>query len=367
MSALGGAVTTPGLRDPMDAQRATGGQAVSEAHEATAAVWDAFIATEPGGSFYHRYGWKALNERHLHHVAVYLEARRGTALTGVLPLVLTRSRIFGRILCSMPFVNYGGPVAMDDATAQQLMGVAMEQAMRLRADYLELRCAAPFDTPMQVATHKISMTIMLDPDPDVLWNRFSSKHRTAIRRVYKDGLTVASGGHELLPEFYAVMQHSWRDLGTPLYSPRYFEAIMSEFPAETRVFVCRRDGDAVAVAFNGYFAGKVEGMWAGVTHAGHALNANYVLYWEMIKDACERGFQRYHLGRSTAGSGAELFKKKWNAEPSPLYWYYHFPDGTEKSVVNVKHPAFKHGIAAWRRLPLWATRLIGPSLARVIP
>lgn len=351
----------------MGSQPAMKGPTVSLASDATGAAWDSFVATTPGGSFYHRFGWKALNERHFGHLAVYLEAREGTTPTGVLPLVLTRSRIFGRILCSMPFVNYGGPIATDEATTRQLVEAALQQAARLRADYLELRCHEPFATSMKVATHKISMTLALEPDPEQLWSRFSSKHRTAIRRVYKDGLSVVSGGHELLPEFYAVMQRSWRDLGTPLYSPRYFEAIMREFPAETRVFVCRRGGDAIAVAFNGYFAGKVEGMWAGVTRAGHALNANYVLYWEMIKDACERGFRRYHLGRSTAGSGAELFKKKWNAEPSPLYWYYHFPDGAEKNVVNVKHPSFKHGIAAWRRLPLWATRLIGPGLARVIP
>jgi FemAB-related protein (PEP-CTERM system-associated) len=351
----------------MNPQQAAVARSVSVATDATATAWDAFVATQPGGSFYHCYGWKRLNERHLGHAAMFLEARAGAALTGVLPLVLTRSRIFGRILCSMPFVNYGGPVATDDASAQQLIQAAQEHAARLRAGYLELRCAAPLDTSMQVSTHKISMTLALEPDPDHLWNKFSSKHRTAVRRVYKDGLGVVSGGRELLPEFYAVMQRSWRDLGTPLYSPRYFAAIVDEFPAETRVFVCRREREAVAVAFNGYFAGKVEGMWAGNTRAGHDLNANYVLYWEMIKDACERGYRCYHLGRSTAGSGAELFKRKWNAEPNPLHWYYHYPRGTEKDVVNVDHPTFRYGIAAWRKLPLWATRLIGPRLARVIP
>jgi FemAB-related protein (PEP-CTERM system-associated) len=351
----------------MDHQQAANARTVTVATDATAAAWDAFVAAQPQGSFYHCHGWKSLNEQHLGHTALFLEAREGQALTGVLPLVLTRSRIFGRILCSMPFVNYGGPLATDEATAQRLIAAAQEHAARLKADYLELRCAAALDTSMQVSTHKISMTLELQPDPEQLWNKFSSKHRTAVRRVYKDGLVVVSGGRELLPEFYSVMQHSWRDLGTPLYAPRYFEAIMDAFPTATRVFVCRRDGEAVAVAFNGYFAGKVEGMWAGNTRAGHDLNANYVLYWEMIKDACERGFRRYHLGRSTAGSGAELFKKKWNAEPSQLYWYYHFPRGTEKSVVNVNHPTFHYGIAAWRKLPLWATRMIGPRLARVIP
>ena len=171
----------------------------------------------------------------------------------------------------------------------------------------------------------------------------------------------------MLSAFYGVLQRSWRDLGTPIYSPDYFKAILDAFPTQTRIFVCDHGGEPVAVAFNGYFGGKVEGMWAGTTPAGHDLHANYVLYWEMIKEACERGCKRFHLGRSTAGSGAELFKKKWNAETSQLYWYYYRPAGDFKPVLNVNHPSFQLGIAAWRRMPLWATRMVGPRLARVIP
>jgi FemAB-related protein (PEP-CTERM system-associated) len=351
----------------MDQQQAAGTRTVGVATDATAAAWDAFVAAQPGGSFYHRYGWKTLNERHFGHATFFLEAREGPTLTGVLPLVLTRSRVFGRILCSMPFVNYGGPLAADEATAQRLIEAAQEHAARLKADYLELRCAAALDTSMSVALHKISMSIDLQSDPEQLWNGFSPKHRKNVRRAYKDRLSVSCGGAELLDPFYLVLQHSWRDLGTPLYDRGYFAAVLEAFPESTRVFVCRQDDEAVAVALVGYHRDVVEGMWAGATKAGHALDANYVLYWEMIKDACERGYQRFHLGRSTAGSGAEQFKKKWNAIPKQLYWYYHYPRGNETPIVNVNHPVFHYAISTWRRLPLWATSRLGPPIARVIP
>ena len=186
------------------------------------AAWDALVASQSGGSFYHLHAWKRLNERHFGHAATYLTAQAGGSVTGILPLVLTRSRIFGRILCSMPFVNYGGPVAVDSEATRLLVDAAQEHARSMRADYLELRCAAPLDIDLPVSTQKISMTVDLDADPECLWSRFSSKHRTAIRRAYKDGLTVASGGMELLPAFYRVMEHSWRDLGTPLYGAGIF-------------------------------------------------------------------------------------------------------------------------------------------------
>ena len=329
--------------------------------------WDAFLATQPAGSFYHRYGWKRVNERHLGHLPIFLEAHDAGALVGVLPMVLTRSRIFGRILCSMPFVNFGGPVSADSRARQLLLEAAQQQARTLAADYLEMRCAAPLETDLPVSLQKVSMTVNLDPDPDVIWNGFSSKHRKNIRRAYKDDLAVKAGGKELLPEFYAVMQQSWRDLGTPLYSPAYFQSIMNEFPLDTRITICHRNGESLAAAFTGHSTDTVEGMWAGATRAGRQLDANYVLYWETIKDACERGFRRYHLGRSTAGSGAEQFKKKWNTETRQLYWYHFRPDGQYKPTLNVDNPRFRLAISAWRRMPLWATRIVGPPLARVIP
>ena len=329
--------------------------------------WDAFLEAGQHGSFYHRFGWKRLNEVQLGHSTVYLEARVGGSLEGVLPLVLTRSRIFGRILCSMPFVNFGGPVAVDAETSDRLVAAARERAARLGVDYLELRCATPLETDMPASLQKVSMTLHLEPDPDQLWSKFTSKHRTNVRRVYKDGFAVKAGGRELLPDFFAVMQQSWRDLGTPLYAPSYFESILETFPEQTRIFVCYRNDEPAAVAFNGHSATTVEGMWAGATPIGRQLNANYVLYWEMIKDACERGFRRYHLGRSTAGSGAEQFKKKWNTETSQLYWYHYRPDGQYRPALNVDNPKFQLAIAAWRKLPLWATRVLGPPLARVIP
>ena len=63
--------------------------------DASGAEWDAFVDRQRGGSFYHRFGWKRLNESQFGHTTIYLEARSGTELVGVLPLVFTRSRIFG--------------------------------------------------------------------------------------------------------------------------------------------------------------------------------------------------------------------------------------------------------------------------------
>jgi len=332
------------------------------------ARWNEFVATQRSGSFYHKFEWGPLNRAELGGQPYYLAAFEEGNLVGVLPLTFVSSRLFGRILCSMPYVNYGGPCALSAEAAGALVDGAITLADGLKSDYLELRCREPIPRSLPVSLDKISMTLELEPDPERVWSKFSSKHRTSIRRAEKNGLTVRSGGRELLPEFYSTMELSWRALGTPLYRRAYFERIMATFPDETRIFVASAGGEPVGVAFNGYFGDTVEGMWAGGGPRARELQVNYVLYWEMIRDACERGYRRYHLGRSTADSGAEDFKKKWNAAKEQLHWFYYRPSGgSELPALNVRNARFRAAISAWRRLPLWATRAIGPHIARAIP
>jgi FemAB-related protein (PEP-CTERM system-associated) len=340
---------------------------VREVDHASAAAWNDHIALTPGGSFYHLHEWSKINRESFGHQSLMLGAYRDGRLAGALPLTLVASPAFGRILCSMPFVNYGGPCAAEPEVSRALVEQARALARERRVRYLELRCAEPLATDLPASTRKISMRLALAPDPDQVWNAYSSKHRTSIRRSYKNELAVVSGTTELLDTFYTVMEESWRNLGTPLYARSYFARILRTFPDRTRIFVCRQRDTPVAVAFNGYFNGTVEGMWAGGTAAARGLQANYVLYWEMIQDACKRGFGSYHLGRSTAESGAEDFKKKWNAQSMQLYWYTWRPDGGPLPELNVDNPRYRLAIATWKKLPLWATRLVGPAISRGIP
>lgn len=329
--------------------------------------WDSFLKNHPNGSFYHLFDWQQINEGYFGHNTYYLSASRGEVITGILPLVLLRSRLFGRILCSLPFVNFGGTVAADTGTEERLIGEAVSLCKNVEADYLEIRSPESLTADLPVSLHKVSMTVRLDGDPETLWSRFTSKHRTNIRRVYKHGIEVEAGGEELVNTFYQVLSESWRSMGTPIYRRSYFQEILKRFPNNTRIFVCRQNNRPIAVALNGEFNGTVEGMWLGSRPEARRLQASYALYWEMIKDACERGYTHFHLGRSTVESGGESFKKKWNAEARQLHWYYHLPHGGPLPQLKVDNPKYRLAIAAWRRMPLGITTFAGHWIARSIP
>jgi FemAB-related protein (PEP-CTERM system-associated) len=329
--------------------------------------WDRFLVGRGGASHYHLYDWREVNEQVLGHKGLYLAARSNRGIVGVLPLVWIQSRVLNRVLCSMPFVNYGGPCAETSEWEEQLIRAAMRQAADLRADYLELRCIRQHEMGLPVSLRNVSMTLELNKDPEAVWNAFSSKHRKNVRRAYKHGLATQSGGQELMADFYRLMEQSWKTLGTPLYGRDFFERILATFPDSTRIFVCKQGNEPVAAALVGYFNGVVEGMWAGGGRVARELDANFVLYWDMIKDACERGMTRFHLGRSSASSGGEEFKRKWNAGTAQLYWYFHRPDAGPLPEMNVDNPRFRLAIAAWKRMPHWMTRVAGPRIARLLP
>lgn len=335
-----------------------------QAHEER---WDAYVKTHPQARFYHLFGWKKINETNFGHRTFFLSAMRDQRVVGIFPLVFINSAIFGKILTSMPFVNYGGICADDWDAEKALLEKAQGITVAEGIDYLEIRSIKKLEHDLPTSEQKISMTLELDADPDTLWNGFRSKHRTNIRRVYKEGISVQQGGVELLDDFYNVLSESWKALGTPIYRKSYFHSLFATFGADIQIFTANLNGNAIAVAFNGHCKGTVEGMWAGSLRKHRHLQPNYLLYWEMMKDACEKGNLRFHLGRSTVGSGAEDFKKKWNAHPQQLYWQYYLNKSQGIPQLNVSNPKFQLAIRAWQKLPMLATQWVGPFVSKFIP
>ena len=330
-------------------------------------AWDTFISNHPDSTFYHLYGWRSINQRYFGHKSYYIKTTEDNDITGVLPVIYIKSIIFGRIFCSMPFVNFGGICSNNKTSLQLLLDKGIKLTKQNQAQYLEIRSTKKIDSNLAISTDKVSMTIQLQLDPSKLWDAFSSKHRTNIRRAYKNGLSVKCGGRELVDIFYSILSRSWKALGTPIYRKTYFYRIFDEFEKDLKIFICYHHDQPIAVALNGHFRDTVEGMWAGVLPEARKLQSSYVLYWEMIKDACESGYKQFHLGRSSVESGGEQFKKKWNADVKQLYWNYYLHNQQELPQLNVKNPKFELAIKLWRKLPLGITTTFGPFLAKNIP
>lgn len=329
--------------------------------------WEKYIMDHPAGTFYHALGWKRVIEKSFGHHTYYLMAKENEKVCGVLPIVHIKSLFFGSIMCSMPFLNFGGVCADNDEVERVLLSKAEKILKDKKGEYLELRHLkkSPMDYP--VKTHKVSMTLELESDPEILWSKFSTKHRTTIRRAAKNGLELRVGKQDLLKDFFPLLCRGWRDLGTPIYKYSFFINILEELKDHIEIFLIMHQGRPIAGAMNGVFKDTIEGMWLASLNEYSRLQVGYFLYWEMIRHYCELGYRHFHLGRSTAEGSAEFFKKKWNASPKPLYWEYIMNREGKLPELNVQNSKYQFAINVWKKLPLPVTRTLGPILARNIP
>lgn len=331
------------------------------------AAWDAFVERHPDASVYHFSGWRAVIQKSFGHDCPYLVAKRSGQVVGVMPLVRMQSQLFGHFMVSMPYFNYGGSLSYDAATDQALAHQAIELATAAGCRHIEWRESAQ-RAGLPARTDKANMWLDLPADANTLWQRLGSKLRAQIKKAQATGLTYETGGLHLLDEFYRVFSTNMRDLGTPVYGKNFFEVILREAPGQPVLVIGRTaHGQAVSAALLLRHGSRMEVPWASTLRKANALNANMGLYWHMLCHACEASCSVFDFGRSSLDAPTYRFKKQWGAKPVQLHWNYWLPEGAELPKLNPDNPKFKLAILIWQRLPVFLTKLIGPSIVRQLP
>src|SRR5690349_2778477 len=170
---------------------------------ADSARWNEYVLRHPAASILHRAEWESVYRVYRLPV-LRLAAERDGNLVGVLPLVWQKSFLFGNQLVSLPWFD-AADVLCDDRAAFDELVVAAQRAARVRGGaVVQLRQSQPAELDCPVRTEKVLMRLKLASDPERLWKSLSAKVRNQVRKGQKSDLVFESGGHELLPEFYAV-------------------------------------------------------------------------------------------------------------------------------------------------------------------
>jgi len=327
--------------------------------------WDAFVRRQAGWTHFHLHGWQAIMRTALGHETVYLAAREGGSLTGVLPLVRVRSALFGHYLVSMPFVNYGGPLG-EPGAVRALVAEAVRLADASGTKLLELRSACALPVELPVSHRKVTVVMDLPNDHDALMKAFPAKLRSQVRRPEKEGVTFRFGPEQVEP-FFRVFSRHMRDLGTPTQGRGLFEAIVRAFPDDAW-FGCAWLGNRPIAAGAGFrWGSEFEMTWASALSEFNRTSANMGLYRAFMERAIGEGCTRFNFGRCTPGSGTHRYKLQWGGRDEPLWWYQHTSGGTPAATPSPDHGAFSWGPRLWKRLPLPMATALGPRIVRLIP
>jgi serine/alanine adding enzyme len=330
-------------------------------------AWDAYVASMPEASNYHRWGWKEAIEETFGHKTHYLAATDGTEIKGVLPLVHMKSRLFGNFLVSMPFFSYGGVLANTSETREALLAKAAELGSELGVSHIELRQCSALEMTWRVSTPKVTMELPLPARVEELWKSLSSGMRNKVRNGQKAGFRIEWGGAEAVGTFYKVFSTNMRNLGTPVYPQAWFANMCKHFPNETKILTLW-DGDrAVASGFVSCYRNIVELPWSATLPEFRKKHSAILMYWTLLEWAITNGFKLADFGRCTKGSGVYEFKKHWNSEERPLHWYHWLAAGAGVPELRPDNPRYRLATNVWKRLPLAVANLIGPRIVRSIP
>lgn len=331
------------------------------------AAWDAFVHAHPEATGYHLWGWRDVFMQAFGHESVYLAATRGGAIVGILPICVMNTWLFGRFGASLPFVNYGGVVSSDEEAARALVDEASRIAAAGKWKHLEIRHLDQRFPQLAPKRHKVGMYLPLASDETKLWEQIDRKVRNQVRKAQKNNFDTARGGVERLGAFYDVFARNMRDLGTPVYAPSFFEAILNAFPDRSHLHIVFDKSTPISASFTFAWRDMVEVPWASSLKEYRSQCPNMLLYWEMLRATVADGHKTFDFGRSTPDEGTFHFKRQWGAEPRPLCWEYWLPAGQSLPDQSPKNAKFAAAISMWQKLPLGVANAIGPHIVRGIP
>ncbi len=347
-AAVGAAPATPVVRDFEPALQAR---------------WDGFVEAHPEGTFCHLAAWRSVIEESFGHRCHYLCALRGETITGVLPLVHVKSRLFANALVSNAFCVYGGPLAADPESLAALDAAAEALGRSLAVEHLEYRNMRPMHEgwPRNDSLY-VTFRKPILPDPEANLLAIPRKQRAMVRKGIKAGLVEEID--EGVERFYRIYAESVRNHGTPVFARGFFANLKKQFGAACEISIVSKDQRPISGVVSFRFRNEILPYFGGGIGEARKSAAYDFMYWQVMRRACESGLEIFDFGRSKRDTGSFAFKRHWGFEPTPLHYEYRLFGAEAVPEINPLNPKYRLAIALWKRLPVPVANLIGPLVAR---
>lgn len=187
---------------------------------------------------------------------------------------------------------------------------------------------------------------------------FQQKTRYNIRVAIKKGVEIRRCGPEALPEFHRIMTTTGARDHFVVRTEAYFRRMMEALGEHARLYMAYLEGKAIAGTIALGYGDKVWYLYGASANEYRNVMPNYLLQFEMIKWAVERGARIYDF----RGVSGDL------SEDNPLYGLYRFKRGFNGEFCEfigemdlIYHPLMlkwsKWGSKAYRRLNMMLFRL----------
>lgn len=333
--------------------------------------WSDFVARSDSATIYHDAPWLEVIARTYGFRPRYLTLTDGSGEIGaILPMFLVSSRLTGRRLISLPYTNAVGPLHRPDVDDTPLLGAAIELAREEACRYVEVRGQPGQDSiypEYERSDYFGSFLLNLEPGRDAVRAGFDKRARRGVARAEKSGIVVRFGAElDAMRAFYQLNLLTRRKHGVPPQPYPFFQSLWETLRPRGAIEVLLAELDRRVVAGMILLTYKDRVIYAyGASDQRYLRSApNHALFDAAIGWSIERGYRSFDFGRTSPDNqGLMEFKRQWGARCLPLpYYYWPGRNGfVSEGEAGLKYRCFT---ALWRRLPLPATRILGPALYR---
>ena len=324
--------------------------------------WDDFVMAHHEATFFHQAGWQQVIRKAFGHDTYYIYVENNGLITGILPLVHIKSLFFGNSLVSFAPCVYGGIVAINEESYITHDQEACRLATMLKVDYLEMRNQVQKTPERPYKELYVSFSKELDTDIEKNFLAIPRKQRAMVRKGIEAGLNSVIDTK--VDRLYQAYSESVRNLGTPVFSKKYFQTLKDVFKDQCEILTVLHNGYLVASVMNFYYKDQVLPYYGGGTELARNLKGNDFMYWEVMRRAVEKGYKVFDYGRSKIGTGSYSFKKNWGFIPKPIFYEFYLVNAKTMPDINPLNPKYRYFIAAWKHLPLAVSQWVGPWLSK---
>jgi len=177
-----------------------------------------------------------------------------------------------------PEVEAGGPTDTDGSLVAALVSAGWE--------------------PAPTVQPKVTRVVDLRADEAALWSGLRKKWRQYVNKARAGGVTVTEVGAEALPLFHEMMAETAIRAGTRIRAESAYRDVWDAYApsGDARLlFAIGPDGTPEAALFLLRCGARVVEPYGGMTAAGAASRANYLVKWEAIRSAHDAGAVSYDM------------------------------------------------------------------------
>jgi CelD/BcsL family acetyltransferase involved in cellulose biosynthesis len=327
-------------------------------------AWTEFVRSCPAALPFHHPAWAGmLAECYGYRPLVVALPDKANQIDAGLPIIEVRSPLAARRWISLPFTDYC-PVLTLGCSEKDLADTLMREMRAHGAGRFELHGPLMQRRGLYSRDVAVRHTLALDPDPQVVYRRFTKMHQRNIRIAERAGVRVELGRSASdLRRFYDLHLITRRRLGVPIQPRRFFDLLAQRVIADGLGFVLSAYLDQVPVASAVFLAwnGMLIYKYGASDQAFRQHRPNNLLFWAAIRWGCENGYHTLDFGRTdTDNTGLREFKDGWSAHEEPLI-YSTIADHPPQSASGRAEKMMGEVI---RRSPPWVCRVLGELFYR---